>query len=198
MMFCCEAKTQTEYITNGSFEQIDSCYGNSSPIGFDVFQWSNCAGWSNPIASSSDLWCLNGKSGIITPPNILGIGFQQPRTGSNFAGILINDGIVRNYREYLENHLSSTLKMGKNYLLSFYVASTNTDCSPNQFGVKFYNNKFQDNLKLWLTDLTPDAINDFSIYINDTLNWQLVEIPFVSNGNENCWRCFFLIVESRL
>lgn len=184
-MFCCEAKTQTEYITNGSFEQIDSCYGCTATLGFDVFEWSGCKGWSNPIYSSSDLWCTNGKICLGQPPFIPGVGYQFPRTGNNMAGILINGGIIINYREYIENKLTTTLQSGKRYELSFYLSSTKPDCSPVELGIKFYNTKFYDNTKMWLTDIVPDAINDYTTFVVDTLDWQLVTIPFTANGNEN-------------
>lgn len=183
MLFCCEAKTQTEYITNGSFEQIDSCYGNAAPIGFDVFSWSGCKGWSNPIASSSDLWCENPKMGNITPPNVIA-GYQIPRTGNNMSAIIINSGIVQNYREYIQNKLSQSLQAGKKYNLTFYIAFNNIDCISTQFGVKFYNQQLNDLSRLWLTDVFPDATNDTTKVRFDTLNWQLITIPFTANGNE--------------
>jgi len=184
LLFCCEAKTQTEYITNGSFEQIDSCYGNFANIGFDVFEWAGCKGWSSPIASSSDLWCENPLLGTATPPFIPGAGYQNPRTGDNMSGIIINAGIVQNYREYIQNKLSQSLISNHKYELTFYIAFNNIDCISTRFGVKFYNQKLSDATKLWLTDVIPDAVNDVSTINYDTLNWQLVSIPFFANGNE--------------
>jgi gliding motility-associated-like protein len=184
LLFCCEAKTQTEYITNGSFEQIDSCYGCTSAIGFDVFNWAGCKGWSNPIASSSDLWCNNGIQCSVTPPFIPGLGYQNPRTGNNMAGIIINAGIVYNYREYIQNALTQSLQVNHNYELTFYISFTNIDCISTQFGVKFYNQKLNDLGKQWLTDVIPDGVNDVTTINYDTLNWQLVTIPFTATGNE--------------
>jgi gliding motility-associated-like protein len=183
LCFCCETKSQTDYITNGSFEQIDSCYGQPAGIGFDVFEWSGCKGWSCPIASSSDLWCENPIINTLTPPNVIA-GYQQPRTGNNMSAILINSGTVFNYREYIQNKLSLPLQNGKQYELTFYVSSTTTSCSVVELGVKFYNQKLYDSSKLWLTDVVPDAVNDYRTFIVDTLNWQLVKIPFIANGTE--------------
>jgi gliding motility-associated-like protein len=184
MMFCCEAKTQTEYITNGSFEDIDSCYGQPAGIGFDVFNWSGSKSWSNPIASSSDLWCENPLIGNQTPPFIPGLGYQIPRTGNNMAGIIINAGIVYNYREYIQNALTQPLQANHNYELTFYISFNHPDCMSTQFGVKFYNQKLNDLTKLWLTDVMPDAVNDIATLSYDTLNWQLVTIPFIAKGTE--------------
>jgi gliding motility-associated-like protein len=183
LLFCCEAKTQNEYITNGSFEQIDSCYGQPANIGFDVFAWSGCIGWSCPIASSSDLWCENPIMGNITPPNVIA-GYQTPRTGSNMSAILLNGGIIQNYREYIQNSLAQSLIYGKKYELTFYIAFNSIDCITTQFGVKFYSKPLNDISRLWLTDIVPDATNDSTKVRFDTLNWQLITIPFTANGNE--------------
>jgi gliding motility-associated-like protein len=186
MLFCCEAKTQTEYITNGSFEDIDSCYGGVANLGFDVFEWTGCKGWSNPIYSSSDLWCANPISGIISPPYVAGY-FQYPKSGNNFAGIYISFNSFTNYREYIQNQLSNTLKSGHQYNISFYVnQGLHVDgCSPIVFGIKFFNQRYNDNAKMWLTDLIPDAINDYSALQMDTLNWQKVSFTYAARGDEN-------------
>ncbi len=184
MLFCYEAKTQTEYITNGSFEQIDSCYGQPAGIGFDVFEWSGCKGWSNPIKSSSDLWCKNPKVGIITPPNVF-LGYQFPKTGNNMAGILIGDPAIANYREYVQNKLSQTLIINKNYTIEFYLSNTRLPCTTSSFGIKFFNSKLNDVTTYWLTNLTPDAENDKTSFITDTLVWQKVSLNYKAIGTEN-------------
>ena len=73
ILFSISAIGQTNLVQNGSFEQIDSCFGDPSPLGFDVFQWSGCIGWSNPTYASSDLWCENPVFGNNTPPFIPGV-----------------------------------------------------------------------------------------------------------------------------
>ena len=183
-MFCCEAKTQTEYITNGSFEQIDSCYGNIANLGFDVFEWSGCKGWSNPIKSSSDLWCPNGKLGLLEPPNV-GLGYQNPKSGKNMAGFFISDVFVKNYREYIQNKLNQQLKAGLNYEINMFVSSRNSFCSISEIGVKFFNSKYQDINALWLTNLIPDVVNDSNNFIIDSLHWQKITMNYTAIGNEN-------------
>ena len=176
--------TQENLITNGSFEEIDSCYGAPADIGFDVFDWSGCKGWSNPIQSSSDLWCQNPIIGNNTPPS-LGAFWQYPNTGHNMASILINAGGLYNYREYVQNELISTLEPNIYYQIEFYVSGSLTECSSSEFGVKFFNSKFNDPNALWLTGLEPDAVNDISKYYLDTAIWQKIEINYLANGTEN-------------
>ncbi len=185
ILFCCEAKTQTDYITNGSFEQIDSCYGQPANIGFDVFAWSGCTGWSNPIASSSDLWCENPKIGTFIPPS-LPTGFQNAHSGKNFAGFLIGDaGNLYNYREYIQNKLSQSFVDGNNYEISFYVSSNVGSCNISEIGVKFYNQKLNNSTSLNLTNVIPDILNDKTNFITDTLDWKKIVLNYKANGFEN-------------
>jgi gliding motility-associated-like protein len=184
-MLCCEAKAQTEYITNGSFEQIDSCYGTYASLGFDVFNWSGCKGWSNPIASSSDLWCSNPKIAQFSPPSVLP-GFQYPNTGSNYAGFLFTDKTqFSNYREYIQNKLVMPLINGNNYEISFYVSSTVNECNVSQVGVKFYNQKLVDLSRYNLISELADVTNNPTNYITDTLGWKKITLYYEANGSEN-------------
>ncbi|MDF2449891.1 MAG: hypothetical protein K0R26_2395 [Bacteroidota bacterium] len=185
VLFCCEAKTQTEYVTNGSFEQIDSCYGTYSSLSFDVFNWAGCKGWSNPIASSSDLWCSNPKIASFSPPNVLP-GFQYPNTGNNYAGLLFTDKTqFSNYREYIQNKLVMPLSNGKNYEISFYVSSTVNECNISQIGVKFYNQKLDDLSRNNLVDESADVTNDSTNFITDTLGWKKIALYYKADGTEN-------------
>lgn len=170
-------------ITNPSFEDIDSCYGGASQLGFDVFEWSGCAGWSCPIASSSDLWCANPLIGV-EPPNISGIGYQVPKTGFNMAGILINGGNIISYREFIQNELSSELINGNTYKLTFFHSPINTDCSTNQFGVYASTAKMDNQSVYFLSHLNPNGISNLNSFHGDTSLWNLVEIFFKANGGE--------------
>lgn len=175
-------KTQN-LVTNPSFEDIDSCYGQPAPIGFDVFEWAGCVGWSNPIVSSSDLWCENPILGNNVPPQ-LGPNYQYPRTGQNMAGILVNGGVIISYREYIQNKLISTLESGVTYDIQFYISANGSNCFSNEYGVKFFNTKLNDLTQLSLFGIAPDALNDVTTFETDTSVWQLVEMKYIANGSE--------------
>lgn len=178
-----EIKGQENLITNPSFEEIDSCYGNVAPLGFDVFEWSGCDGWSNPIYSSSDLWCENGIPPGFNPPNTPA-GYQHSRTGENFAGILIGDaGGLYNYREYIQNQLSKPLTKNKSYEIVFYVSSIAGSCNISEIGIKFFGSKYVNKLALDLTNLTADVSND--VFITDTIGWQKISLNYIAKGNEH-------------
>lgn len=171
-------------ITNPSFEEIDSCYGAVSPIGFDVFEWTGCTGWNNPIASSSDLWCENGIVSNSSPPNIVGLGYQQPRSGENMAGILENGGVIISYREFVQNELIQPLEKNVFYRLSFYHSPLKVDCSINQFGVLALTSKMDNNTELYLSYLQPNGVSNTNQFQGDTSAWNYCEIVFQANGGE--------------
>lgn len=171
-------------ITNPSFEEIDSCYGQPAGIGFDVFEWSNCIGWSCPIGSSSDLWCENPVVGTSGPPNIVGLGYQQPRTGENMAGILENGGLIISYREFVQNELIQSLEANMLYSLSFYHSPLKVDCSINELGVLALTNKMNNTSDLDLSHLTPNGVSDVNQFTGDTSAWNYCEIIFKANGGE--------------
>lgn len=188
LLFCFSTLKAQNLITNPSFEDIDSCYGQPADYGFDVFKWSGCKGWSNPIKASSDLWCENPIVGNQSPPNI--IGFQYPRTGDNMAGILIlMDNTTYSYREFIQNKLTNTLEQDKQYKLSFYYAldggSISGGCPPNKFGVYGSTLEFKDSLAFFLSDLNPLGESDEDKFVDDTKMWNLCEIIFKANGDEN-------------
>ncbi len=188
LLFCFSTLKAQNLITNPSFEEIDSCYGQFADIGFDVFKWSGCKGWSNPIKSSSDLWCQNPIIGSFVPPNL--VSYQNPRTGNSMSGIYIeftNENL--SYREFVQNELNQTLESNKLYRLQFYynVSSGGAagNCPPNQFGVYGSVNEFKDSLTYFLSYLNPLGVSDQIKFIDDSLIWSLCEIVFKANGGEN-------------
>lgn len=180
-MLCINSEAQN-LITNPSFEDIDSCYGQTAGIGFDVFEWSGCVGWSCPIASSSDLWCPYSPGGS-QPPNI-SIGYQFPRTGQNMAGLLMNDGVIFSYREFIQNELQEPLQNNVFYKLSFYHSPLKIDCSINQFGVLASVNQMYEPSKLYLNDIVPNGVSDVNLFLGDSSIWNYCEIIFKANGGE--------------
>lgn len=175
---------QVNLVKNGSFETITQCYGQPAALGSDVFNWSNCEGWSNPIYSSSDLWCQNPIVGTAMPPNIIGVGYQTPRTGNNMAGIIIGEPILPNYREYIQNELISTLTENVNYLLTFYISVQDLPCTISDIGVKFLSSKYQNNSEYNLFQFQPEVVNNSDEYIIDTLGWQKISLNYLANGTE--------------
>lgn len=178
-------------MSNGSFEDIDSCYGDPSPLGFDVFQWSGCIGWSNPTYASSDLWCQNPVFGSATPPSIPGFGYQYPRTGENMAGIFMLETIDWEYREYIQYELLSSLEKDKFYEISFYVNTTSNFNNTSSIGAYFSPNQISNSSTYLNLPYQPQVKNDDNRFITDTLGWTLISGKFKAEGDEK-----FMIIGS--
>ncbi len=171
-------------ITNPSFEDIDSCYGGASPIGFDVFEWSGCKGWSCPTTASSDLWCENPILGVITPPQILGVGYQHPKTGNNFGGFVIFESLNQNYREYIQNKLVTSLEANQYYQFSVYLSTNEDSINYSSCIQAYFSSSPVNNSSYYVLPLIPQWKNEATNFITDTVGWQLISGIFKATGGE--------------
>lgn len=175
---------QSNLVTNPSFEDIDSCYGQASGLGFDVYSWSGCVGWIDPTYGSSDLWCNNPVLGTETPPNITGFGYQFPRTGNNMAGLFITQSPSVTYREYIQNQLTMPLEAGKYYQIGFYVNSADTFNYSSDIGVYFSNTAISQNTSYSNLPYVPQFKNPIHNFITDTVGWQKISGIYKATGGE--------------
>lgn len=171
-------------ISNSGFEEIDSCYGNASPIGFDVFQWSGCTNWSCPTIASSDLWCENSTVGNNSPPYIPGIIYQNPHSGQNYIGLYIFDLVYQNYREYVQNILITPLEANSYYKFSIYVSPNEGSINSSSCIQAYFSNTVIGSNNYYPLSVTPQWKNDTGNYIMDTTSWTLISGIFKASGGE--------------
>ncbi|HRO75092.1 MAG TPA: gliding motility-associated C-terminal domain-containing protein [Crocinitomicaceae bacterium] len=171
-------------ISNPSFEDIDSCYGQPAPIGFDVFAWTGCKGWSCPTRASSDLWCKNPVYGNQEPPFLPGIGYQFPHTGNNFAGFGIFDRNTQNYREYIQNRLITPLESNQYYQFSMYVSANEDSINYSSCMQAYFSNTPVNSSNYYVLPFIPQWKNETDNFITDTVGWQLVSGIFKAIGGE--------------
>lgn len=130
MLFCCEAKTQTNLVYNGDFEIYSSCPTEGSNTSQTNYEITKCTGWSSPTTGTSDYFniCSNtilpfGYS-VGVPTNVF--GFQYPQNGNGYVGLYaFEDFSPCQYREYVQTKLNSSLTAGKSYELEYYVSLAN-------------------------------------------------------------------------
>lgn len=171
-------------VLNPSFEDIGSCYGDPSPVGFDVFAWSGCNNWLCPTTASSDLWCENPVFGSTSPPFIPCCGFQYPKTGENYSGILIFELTTQNYREYIQNELSSALEANQYYQFSIYVSTNEDSINYSSCVQAYFSNNPVSSLNYYTLPYQPQWKNPSNNFISDTVGWQLLSGLFKANGGE--------------
>jgi hypothetical protein len=120
-----------------------------------------------PLPVSSGNW-------VRVPNNFA--GYQQPKVGNGYAGIITHSGSIANYREYCVQPLLTPLQAGKRYRVSFWVSLGN------------YAGYKTQGMGAWLSPTDPNALGysgilsqtpqiDGTLYtstIGDTTNWVLI------------------------
>lgn len=112
----------TNLVPNPGFEYFETCPSNFIPSPATAGQWLSPNNfWKIPTMGSSDYFndCAAFDASIENSRNNT-FGFQNPRNGTAFGGVYT--GGPSEYREYLSTKLSSSMEIGKKYLLSMYVS----------------------------------------------------------------------------
>lgn len=171
-------------VVNPSFENYKQCPVKLGNLEKDV------ANWKMPTLGSTDYF--NGCSiAMGTPKNFNG---QQPADfGEGYVGFYMY--APEDYREYIQGALSTTLKKGDPYTVSFYVSlAERSDFAVKQFGIRF--SEFPVAVKttkvlsnMHFSKLAGDTSNQLEItyakYYSDEIEWVKLTQEFVANGTEN-------------
>lgn len=180
---------QTNLVPNPSFEIYTTCPNLPGEIYYATpwFQ-PNEIGGSVTIGSSSDFYHQCASFGFTSVPsnNYTG-GFQFPRTGGGYAGIMLYSGSVSTgSREYIQSPLTSALIQQKTYCIEFYVSLIDTAVfAISNIGAFFSNDSLLYNDILYSPILvTPQVLNDTNNIISDKNNWVLISGQFIANGGE--------------
>jgi hypothetical protein len=116
-------------------------------------------------------------------------GYQKPRTGVSYICLISLYSATpptNNKRDYLKGQLSSTLMAGKSYCLTFYYnAANNIEWATNRFGAYVDNGNVSSNNCCKDMPLTPQAQNNPTVFMTDTMNWVKIQNSFTAIGNEN-------------
>ena len=181
--------------------QLPMAKGWGEPLGKYFY---SVQGYQYSYQSSSDLYNSCGNDAANIPPapyeypGEVGVpnsrwlvGYQYPRTGEGFAGIVfcLNNSLYStiDFGDYIQAKLSNKLKKDTYYKCIFYVVRDNLcGTSIQAQGAHLSNNKIKlSDLLNGIKDstITPQVINNNG-YINDTLNWTKIEGVFKANGDE--------------
>jgi len=172
--FCNISKAQENLVPNGSFEEYIICPEDGALNKAKYF--------SSPTNSSPDYFnsCAMASNNTSIPSN-LG-GFQEPRSGSSYAGI-VTYSYGNNYKEYIQTSLVKTLESNKYYLVKYFVSlGSYSSTASNKLGVFFSEQLITENINTTL--LFEDNLHTDSI-ISDTLNWVELSFIYQAKGNEN-------------
>lgn len=185
-------------VLNPSFENTTgSCSGLTAGEGFSqVVNWDNAnSNTPGDSCSSPDLFSpcntlpiIGGPSPTYAPNSML--GYQCPKSGDRYAGIITNEmgsTLGQSYREYIQGTLSSPLQAGQTYCVSFYISAGDAvTFATNNIGIYFSNTRYLRDACTQgsLINVTPQ-LNYSCNTITDTAGWVRLQWDYVATGGES-------------
>ncbi|MEJ1222817.1 OmpA family protein [Sediminicola sp. 1XM1-17] len=171
-------------IENPSFEMNSECPKRMGNFNIDLPHWST------PTRGTTDYF--NSCSTLMgTNDNFK--GKQEPFHGKGYAGLYVI--APEDYREYIQAEISSTLKKGKKYRISFYVSlAEKSDYAIRELGVLFAEKKVAMNSKNYLSKTQIYSILDNSFnfqevssskFMSSEKKWVKLSTEFTALGSEN-------------
>ncbi|WP_423998232.1 OmpA family protein [Maribacter sp. IgM3_T14_3] len=171
-------------VRNPSFEKFIDCPEKLGNLENDVIDWNM------PTLGSTDYF--NGCSiAMGTPENFNG---KQPADfGVGYVGFYMY--APNDYREYIQARLSSTLKKGERYAVSFYVSlAERSDFAVKEFGIRFAEFPVAVETTKVLSGLhfskmkgqiSEELEISYSKYYSDEIKWVKLTTEFEATGTEN-------------
>ena len=146
----------------------------------------DCNSWTNPTLASPDYFnnnCIEEKT-VAIPQKYW--GFQMPKSGNSYAGIIAYDNRKHNPQEagaeYLQGSLSETMQANKTYNVEFSVSLA--ECSKislQHLGI-FFSEKEIKEKTVGLLKFIPQVISHTDI--SDTSKWVTIKETYLAKGNE--------------
>lgn len=164
---------QQNLINNGGFEDVKGKVKRPGSIAM-------ATGWTSPTGVKADLFVDTKEPGFGTPDNIYGT--ETAKDGANYAGIVAFSYGDKMPRTYLQTRLTSPLKKGQKYCVSYHVSlSEGSKYAVNQLGMFFSKKEFESDSK---ASLIEDAqYKDAKIH-NALFGWDKVCDLYLADGSE--------------
>ncbi|WP_417875416.1 OmpA family protein [Winogradskyella sediminis] len=183
LLFCGFIATGQNLVENPSFEDFYDC-----PNGISFFH-RNVKNWTIPNNGTTDYF--NSCSEKMGVQNFN--GYQKARTGNGYAGIYAY--FKKDYREYIQGTLKSTLERGKKYQVKFYISlAENSRYALKELGMMMTSEKFNAsksktsinarNFAKRIPNLTFRPTFHKEFYDNDK-DWMEVSFVYTAHGFEN-------------
>ena len=169
---------QTNLVLNPSFEDTIKCVNSVSRFQGYVDIWRGTGG---------EYYNSDCQGFLVEVPEN-DIGFQYPRTGKSYAGIIarIVDNIPShvNARDHIEGRLSDTLNYLHTYLVVFYTSNANKNRYIAPIGFKFLSDSLTYGSQYYIGQ-TPYYVDSSYQRLADTLGWVQITSNYRANGDEN-------------
>ncbi len=170
---------QKNLVLNESFEKMNKCPDDQSQI-YYCNNWISANDYGTP-----DFFSLCSLPSQISAVPFSGLGYQYPRTGSNFVGIQCFHTLPNYAREFLEAKLKGILKKNKYYYSYFNVSLSYSiiPCYTDAIGLAFSNKLEIDTNKTILTRQKA-VIHQKGKVIKDTAGWEKISGVYRGNDEE--------------
>ena len=197
LLYIAYSHAQTNLVMNPSFEQFKHC-----PNDWNEADSAKYWDWINPACNNTAHY--NGRGELYTSscplvptysiyynvPYNIETTYQKARTGNSYIGLTsiysVPPSVNNDIRDYLKGQLSSILQAGKNYCLTFYYnASNRIEYATNQFGAYVDDGSIANYSCLGSIPVSPQAQNNPTVFMTDTMNWVKIQGMFTAIGNEN-------------
>ncbi len=169
---------QQNLVPNPSFENMVTCPN----AGFTDI--SSTANWYNPTGYSPDYYnaCATDTNyGCSVPKN--GFGYQTARTGVAYAGIILH--IATDGREYIQVQLTDSLRLGKHYSVSFFVALADScNYSTNNVGLLLSTSPVSSASLLYLPYTPQIQNNNLTNPLTTPNTWIQISDTIIASGGE--------------
>lgn len=166
-------------VPNNSFEAIQSCPTSEGQL-YLAYPWAMPP---NVGLATSDLFNVCSGNNIVGIPTNA-VGYQNPNTGSGYAGIYVYGS--SNIREYLQIQLFSSLVAGVTYKTEMYVSPGNfPGIAVNSIGIHFSIGAISGSGVSAPLSYIPQIQNPLNSFISDTSVWTLISGDYTATGGEN-------------
>lgn len=182
-------KAQLNYVSNGGFENLDTC--KISP--YTTSEIWFCNSWDT-LSNGGGLGyvmnnCFNPNTYWGIPNNLQGGGYQIPRTGDGYAYIVyfkLTPNPAVNWRWYIQQKMKDTLVAGKEYCVTYWASLINyVNYAVDELGSYFDDGSIQSISWSHEAPANPQVKSPSGVFYMDTLNWMKVQGTFTANGTES-------------
>jgi gliding motility-associated-like protein len=161
-------------VPNYSFEDTLACPSSDGEI-YDA------PPWVDPTNATTDYYNECASNLICSAP-LNAYGFQQPRTGRAYSGMGTYVSSSPNAREFLQVKLLDSLRLGKTYCVTYYIAWAN-NCQYISNGLSAYFSTTPVSCNQCLLPYVPQ-INYLGPAIKDSGKWVPIRGSFTATGGE--------------
>jgi len=178
-------------VPNPSFEELPICPAFAWGRIYQYPYAGDVSNWYAPNLGTTDYYstCNGGVPGGPGGFFYNWAGYQQPRTGEAYIGMVMDISYGDFYREYAQVKLAGTLVAGHQYFCNYWICLTDHTYTGHfgldRMGAYFSNGPLSFGLADLTLPFTPYFTSPPGYIYTDTANWREVSGTFTATGTES-------------